>query len=86
MAQNGVIRARIDNQIKEEASIVLASIGLTPSDAYRMMMIRIAHEKKLPFEPLVPNEETIEAMREARNGKLKKFNSVETLFDDLHAN
>jgi DNA-damage-inducible protein J len=86
MAQNGVIRARIDNQIKEEASVVLASIGLTPSDAYRMMMIRIAHEKKLPFEPLDPNKETIEAMREARNGKLKKFNSVETLFDDLHAN
>jgi len=43
---------------------VLASIGLTVSDAFRMMM-RIAKEKALPFEPLIPNDETIEAMRAA---------------------
>ena len=50
MAINSVVRARIDGQIKVEAEAVLASIGLTVSDAFRMMMMRIAKEKALPFE------------------------------------
>ena len=49
---------------------VLDTIGLTVSDAFRLMMVRIAMEKRLPFEPLVPNDETIEAMRAARRGDL----------------
>ncbi len=67
MAANAVVRARIDEHIKEEATVVLASMGLTVSDAFRMMLTRIAKEKALPFEPLVPNAETIAAMKEARS-------------------
>lgn len=85
MTENAVVRARIDEQIKKEATAVLASIGLTASDAFRMMMTRIAREKALPFEPLVPNEETIEAMREARREKLPRFRTVEDLMKDLNA-
>ena len=70
--QNSVVRARIDQRIKAEAEAVLASIGLTTSDAFRMMMMRIAKEKALPFEPLVPNAETIKAMKAARRGELVK--------------
>jgi len=66
---NTVVRARIDEHVKAEASAVLASIGLTVSDAFRLMMVRIAREKALPFEPLVPNAETVEAMREARRAR-----------------
>lgn len=68
MAANTVVRARIDEHLKEEASAVLAAMGLTASDAFRIMMTRIAREKALPFDPLIPNAETIEAMREARRG------------------
>jgi DNA-damage-inducible protein J len=85
MTENTVVRARIDARIKSEASAVLASIGLTASDAFRMMMTRIAREKALPFEPLVPNEETIEAMREARRGGLPRFKTVEDVMKDLNA-
>lgn len=85
MTANTVVRARIDKHIKEEASTVLATMGLTVSDAFRIMMTRVAHEKALPFDPLVPNETTIAAMREARAGKLKTFSSVEALMDDLRA-
>ena len=85
MTENTVVRARIDERTKSEASAVLASIGLTASDAFRMMMTRIAREKALPFEPLVPNEETIAAMREARRGKLPRFKTVEDLMKDLNA-
>jgi DNA-damage-inducible protein J len=71
MSENAVVRARIDEHIKEEASVVLASMGLTVSDAFRMLLTRVAREKALPFEPLVPNDATIEAMKEARRGNLE---------------
>jgi len=86
MAENAVVRARINEEIKEEATIVLASMGLTVSDAFRLMLTRVAREKALPFEPLIPNEETIKAMKETRDGKnLKSFDSVDDLMTDLNA-
>jgi DNA-damage-inducible protein J len=66
-----VIRTRINGQVKDEATAVLAAIGLTVSDAVRLMLTRIAREKALPFDPLVPNETTIAAMRSARAGELE---------------
>lgn len=83
---NTVVRARIDEHIKAEAATVLAAMGLTVSDAIRILLIRIAREKALPFEPLVPNAETIEAMKVARRGDLVTVGSVEHLLADLHAN
>ncbi len=85
MTDNTIVRARIDGRIKDEAAAVLSAMGLTVSDAFRLMMTRIAAEKALPFEPLVPNAETIEAMREARRGGLPRFTTVEALFADLNA-
>jgi DNA-damage-inducible protein J len=82
---SAVIRARIDEKIKEEASAVLAAIGLTVSDAFRLMMIRIAAEKRLPFEPLIPNEETIEAMKAARRGDVVTVGDLHNLMADLNA-
>ena len=83
MPANAVVRARINEEIKNEAVIVLASMGLTVSDAFRMMLTRVAVEKALPFDPLVPNEETLAAMRDARLGKVESFKSVEALMEDL---
>ncbi|CAD5202472.1 type II toxin-antitoxin system RelB/DinJ family antitoxin [Pseudomonas sp. FEN] len=85
MSANAVVRARIDERIKEEATIVLAAMGLTLSDAFRMLLTRVAQEKALPFEPLVPNATTLNAMKEARQGGLKSFDSVEDLMADLNA-
>ena len=85
MSANAVVRARIDVHIKEEATVVLAAMGLTVSDAFRIMLTRVAREKALPFEPLIPNATTIEAMKEARKGKLPRFATVNDLMADLHA-
>jgi DNA-damage-inducible protein J len=82
---NTVVRSRIDERLKEEAAAVLASIGLTLSDAFRLMVIRIAKDKALPFEPLVPNAETIEAMKAARRGELVSAGSPGDLLKSLHA-
>jgi DNA-damage-inducible protein J len=84
MTENAVVRARIDQRIKKEAAAVLGAMGLTVSDAFRLMMFRIAKEKALPFEPLVPNAETIKAMKAARRGELVAAGSAEELLGDLN--
>ena len=71
--------------MKEEAATVLAAMGLTVSDAFRMMMTRIAAEKALPFEPLRPNAETIEAMETARRGELVTAGRPDQLIASLNA-
>lgn len=85
MAANALVQARIDSDVKEEANAVLAAMGLTISDAVRLMLTRVAREHALPFDPLIPNPKTVEAMKEARRGQLQSFDSVDDLMDDLDA-
>ena len=85
MAANEVVRARIDGKIKAEAATVLAAMGLTVSDAFRLLLTKVAKEKSLPFEPLVPNKETIDAMRAARRGHVTTVGDVNSLMESLHA-
>jgi DNA-damage-inducible protein J len=85
MARSAVVRARIDEKTKDDASAVLATMGLTISDAFRLLMVRVAKEKALPFEPLTPNAATVRAMKEARRGKLKSFKGVDDLMTELNA-
>jgi DNA-damage-inducible protein J len=85
MPANTVVRARIDERVKKEASAVLAAMGLTVSDAFRLLLTKIAQEKALPFEPLVPNMETIEAMKAARRGDVTEVDSVDALLPSLNA-
>jgi len=85
MSANALVQTRINGAVKEEASAVLATMGLTVSDAVRLMLTRVAHDKALPFEPLTPNAETIAAMKEARSGNLKSYPNFRALLADLDA-
>lgn len=85
MAANALVQTRVDRAIKEEATAVLAAIGLTVSDAVRLLLTKVAQEKALPFEPLIPNAATLAAMKEARTGNLVRFESVDALMTDLNA-
>jgi len=77
------VRARVDSTIKNEAANVLATLGLTVSDACRMMLTKVAMEKRLPFGTEEPNERSLAAIREMDEGKGVRFNSAEALFKDL---
>ena len=79
------VRARIDTDTKERASEALAAMGLSISDAIRLLMLRIADERRLPFEVKVPNAATRKAIAELEAGKGKRFASVDALMADLHA-
>ena len=85
MGANQLVQARIDGAIKKEAAAVLAAMGLTVSDAVRLLLTRVARGKALPFALLDPNTATIGAMKEARRGVLTRFGSVDALMDDLNA-
>ena len=78
-----VVRARIDQATKDEAAAILDTIGLTVSDAFRMMMRRIVAERRLPFDPLVPNATTIAAIEAARRGELETAGSIDEMFEQL---
>ena len=85
MTENAVVRARIDEATKSEAAAVLAAMGLSLSDAFRLLLKRVAAEKALPFEPLAPNAETVEAMRAARRGELVTAGPSSSLLASLNA-
>ena len=85
MAANALVQARIDGAVKEEAAAVLASMGLTISDAVRLLLTKVAKEHALPFDPLIPNAETVKAMKEARRGKLASFEDAVVPMADLNA-
>ena len=85
IAQNTYVRARIDNVTKEKAADALADMGLSVSDAIRLLMLRIADERRLPFEVKAPNATTRKAMAELEAGKGESFQSVKALLADLDA-
>jgi DNA-damage-inducible protein J len=85
MAANAIVKARVDGRLKEEASAVLAAMGLTVSDAFRLLLVRVATDKELPFSPIVPNAETIAAMKAARRGEVVEVGDVDGLMASLRA-
>lgn len=83
-ASESYVRARIDTSTKLRASHALAGVGLSISDAIRILLMRVADENRMPIELKVPNAETRAALAELENGDGAKFTSVEALMADLH--
>ena len=86
MTANHLVQTRIDGTIKKEAAAVLEAMGLTVSDAVRLLLTKVAREHTLPFDPLIPNDTTIAAIMEARAGNLPRANTIKELKKALHAN
>jgi len=77
------VRSRIEPEVKENATKVLADCGLDLSGAIRLFLRQVVAQQGLPFEVRVPNATTIAAMEEARAMTAARFNSAQELFDDL---
>lgn len=78
-----MVHVRVDEKTKRRAAKTLAAMGISVSDAVRMLLVRVAAEKALPFDVKVPNVTTVKAMRTADEGKGKRLNSAGALFRDL---
>ena len=79
------VRARIDTVTKERAADALEAMGLSISDAIRLLMLRVADERRLPFEVKAPNAITRKAIAELEAGKGRRVKSVKALLVDLNA-
>jgi len=78
-----MVHVRIDQKVKDRAAKTLATMGLSISDAVRLLLVRVAAEKALPFDVRVPNPTTIRAMQAADRGEGERFASPEALFKDM---
>jgi DNA-damage-inducible protein J len=84
MATDTTVRARIDGRVKKQAAHVLEDMGLSVSDAIRMMLMRVAAEKALPFEAKAPNAVTARTLRKADRGEdLVRSKNAADLFGKL---
>ena len=80
-----LVQARVDGEIKAQAAAALADVGLTVSDAVRILLTKVAREKMMPLALLTPNATTLAAMEEAKEGNLPRARTVEELFEALNA-
>ena len=78
-----MVHVRVDEKTKLRAAKTLSAMGISVSDAVRMLLVRVAAEQALPFAVKVPNATTVKAMRAADKGKGKRLNSTGALFEDL---
>jgi DNA-damage-inducible protein J len=83
MAGDEIVQARINPATKRKAAAALAAMGLSISDAIRLLLLRVADEQRLPFEVNAPNAASVEAMNELIAGKGKRFKDADALFEDL---
>ncbi len=84
MAATEVVRARVDERLKEEATAILATMGLTVSDFVRIGLTKVVSEQGLPFEMRVPNRLTAETLARSERGEdVHRVENAEALFKDL---
>lgn len=85
MTEQVVVAAEVGADLVAQAEAIFAECGLTISDAIRLMLMHTVEDGALPFSHIIPNEETIAAMRDSLEGRTRSFTSVEELMADLHA-
>jgi len=75
--------ARLTPEIKKQAENILKELGISISAAYEMFYRQIIAHQGIPFNLRIPNKDTLQAMKDARNGKGKKYDSVEKMIEEL---
>lgn len=86
MSRSTMLHVRVDDQIKAQATEALAAMGLSVSDAVRILLKRVVNDQAFPLELKVPNAQTRAAIEEARamaSARAARFTAAEALIDDL---
>ncbi len=85
-SETTMIHVRVNSDLKKKASLTPNKMGLSMSDAVRLLLTRVEAEQAFPFEVRVPNAETIAAMEAGDRGEVISFGSIEEMMADLNAN
>jgi DNA-damage-inducible protein J len=86
MAHTSMLHVRVDDDVKAQATEALAAMGLTVSDAVRILLKRVVNDQAFPLELKVPNAQTRAAIAESRammTTRTARFETAQALFDDL---
>jgi DNA-damage-inducible protein J len=83
MAKTAMTHARLTPEIKNKAEAILKELGISISAAYEMFYRQIIAHQGIPFDLRLPNNDTIRAMIDAREGKGEKYHSVKSMFEDM---
>ena len=83
MAKTAMTHARLTPEVKKQAENILKELGISISAAYEMFYRQIIAHQGIPFNLRIPNKDTLQAMKDARDGKGKRYDSVEKMFEDL---
>jgi len=86
MANTSMLHVRIDDDVKAQATEALAAMGLSVSDAVRILLKRVVNDQAFPLELKVPNAQTRAAIAESRAmmaTRTARFETAQALFDDL---
>jgi DNA-damage-inducible protein J len=85
MAATATVHIRVDEKVKQQATKTLAAMGMSVSDVVRILLVRVAAEKALPFDIKVPNRATRAAMEAGERGEVSPANCVAAMMADLNA-
>ena len=84
MAKTAMVRARVEPELKRQAEELFSELGLSATEAITLFYKQVAIHRGLPFSVRIPNEKTIEAMRQAENREdLLEYSSIEDFRKDL---
>lgn len=80
MAKTETIRARVEPELKREAEELFSALGLSATEAITLFYRQVTMHRGLPFAVRMPNEETLKALRDAREGRnIKEYATLEDL-------
>jgi len=84
--RDAVVRARVEDDLKNEASKIFSTVGLSMSDAINLFLKQTVLTRSLPFPINVPNATTKQAMQDVRDRKNLNYPEPgKSIFDGLHS-
>ncbi|MCP4215938.1 MAG: type II toxin-antitoxin system RelB/DinJ family antitoxin [bacterium] len=84
MGKTAFIRTRVEPELKAEVLDILQTLGLSLTDAVTLFFRMVKLNRGLPFEVKIPNDVTLEAMKDAVDGEnVEQWDSVDSFVDDL---
>jgi len=84
MLKDTTVRARVNHKLKHDSESILGKLGMSMSEAITLFLSQVKLRKGLPFNVILPNAETRQAIKEARRGiGIKNYTSVDDFFEDM---
>lgn len=81
------VHVRIDADTKAKAESILQELGLTPSQAVKLLYRQIISNRGIPFTVNLPNDETIATFKDTDKGRERhRYDSADAMLMDLKAN